>query len=130
VQPRHPALNDAFHAALEIVAGLRAELESEVEDEEASAQAYWTARIDRDELRDELRPLATEFAMKCVRQTPGVTEIVFDDLVSTAQRDPEWVSLWAAEPGEVQQCLLDMLAPIEMQLNQFHLERGERPPRR
>jgi hypothetical protein len=130
VQPRHPALNDAFHAALEIVAGLRAELESEVEDEEASAQAYCTARIDRDELRDELQPLATEFAMQCVRQAPGVTEIVFDDLVSVAQRDPEWVSLWAAEPGEVQQCLLDMLAPIELQLDQFHFERGETPPRR
>jgi hypothetical protein len=130
VPPRHPALDKAYRAALEIVAGLRAEFESEVEDEEASAQAYWTARIDRDELRDELRPLATEFAMQCVRQAPGVTEIVFDDLVSVAQRDPEWVSLWAAEPGAVQQCLLDMLAPIELQLDQFHFERGETPLRR
>jgi hypothetical protein len=40
------------------------------------------------------------------------------------------VSLWAAEPGEVQQCLLDMLAPIESQLDQFHFERGATPPRR
>jgi hypothetical protein len=130
VPPRQPALDKAYRAALEIVAGLRADAESEVEDEKASAQAYWTVRIDRDELRDELRPLATEFAMQCVRQAPGVTEIVFDDLVRVAQRDPEWVSLWAAEPGEVQQCLLDILAPIELQLDQFHFERGETPPRR
>jgi hypothetical protein len=47
-----------------------------------------------------------------------------------AQRDPEWVSLWAAEPGEVQQCLLEMLAPIELQLDKFHFERGATPPRR
>ena len=59
-----------------------------------------------------------------------MTEIAFSDLVSTAQRDPEWVSLWAAEPGEVQQCRLDMLAPIELQLDRFHFERGETPPRR
>jgi hypothetical protein len=130
VPPRHPALDKAYRAALEIVASLRADAESEVQDEEASAQVYWTMPVDREELRDELRPLATEFAMQCVRQAPGVTEIVFDDLVSVAQRDPEWVSLWAAEPGEVQQCLLDILAPIELQLDQFHFERGETPPRR
>jgi len=59
-----------------------------------------------------------------------VTEIAFSDLVSTAQWDPEWVSLWAAEPGEVQQWLLDMLEPIELQLDRFHFERGETPPRR
>ena len=59
-----------------------------------------------------------------------MTGIVFSDLVSTAQQDPEWVSLWAAEPGEVQQCLLEMLAPIELQLDQFHVQRGEAPPTR
>jgi len=130
VPPRHPALNDAFHAALEIVAGLRAEFESEVDDERASAQVYLAAPVDRVELHDEVFPLATDFTIQCVRQVPGVTEIVFDDLVSAAQRDPEWVSLWAVEPGDVQQCLLDMLAPIELQLDQFYFDRGETPPRR
>ena len=130
VPPRHPALDKAYHAALEVVASLRADAESEVQDEEASAQAYWTAQVDREELRSEVQRLATDFAIHCVREAPGVTGIVFSDLVSTAQRDPEWVSLWAAEPGEVQQCLLDMLAPIELQLDQFHFERGEAPPTR
>ena len=83
--PRHPPLGKAYRAALEIVASLRADAESEIE---------------------------------------------FGDLVSTAQRDPAWVSLWAAEPGEVQQCLLEMLAPIELQLDKFHFERGATPPRR
>ena len=130
VPPRHPALDKAYRAALEIVASLRADVESEVQDEEASAQVYWTALVDREELHFEVQSLATDFAIHCVREAPGVTEIVFSDLVSTAQRDPEWVSLWAAEPGEVQQCLLDMLAPIELQLDQFHFERGATPPRR
>ena len=61
------------------------------------------------------------------RVTDLLTECV---LAHVPQRDPEWVSLWAAEPGEVQQCLLDMLAPIELQLDQFHFERGATPPRR
>jgi hypothetical protein len=77
-----------------------------------------------------MQSLDTEFAMRCVRQVPGVTEIAFGDLESTAQRDPEWVSLWAAEPGAVQQRLLEMLAPIELQLDQFHCERGATPRRR
>jgi hypothetical protein len=130
VPPRHPALNDAYHVALEIVAGLRVDAETAVEDEEASAQVYWTARIDRETLRDEIFGLATGFAIECARQAPGVTEIEFGDLVTTAQRDPEWVSLWAAEPGDVQQHLLELLAPIEGQLDEFHVERGETPPRR
>ena len=100
-------------------------LESEVEDEEASAQVVLDGAVSIGRnFAIEVRPLATEFAMQCVRQAPGVTEIEFGDLVSAAQRDPEWVSLWAAEPGEVQQCLLDMLAPIELQLDQFRFERG------
>ena len=65
-----------------------------------------------------------------MRQAPGVTEIVFGDLVSAAEGDPEWVSLWVTEPGEVQRPLLDLLAPIEVQLEQFYLERRETPPRR
>ncbi len=128
VPPRQPALNDAFHEALEVVASLRAEVESEVEDEEASAQAYWAACIDRDVLRQEMRRLATDFAIRCVRQAPGVTEILFGDLVSSAQQEPEWVSLWAAEPAHVQQPLLDLLAPIEVQLEQFYSARKETPP--
>lgn len=116
VPPRAVALTDLYRAAVEIVAGLRAAVEAEIEDEEASAQAYWTARIDREELRDELLPLATEFAVHCVRQAPGVTEIAFGDLVSTAEGEPEWISLWSADPGEVQQHLLELLAPIEAQL--------------
>ena len=130
VPPRHPPLGKAYRAALEIVASLRADAESEVDDEVASAQVYWTAPVDREELRIEVQSLATDFAIQCVRQAPGVTEIEFGDLVSTAQRDPAWVSLWAAEPGEVQQCLLDMLAPIESQLAQFHSDRGAARPRR
>jgi hypothetical protein len=127
VPPRMPALAEVYRAALEIVAGLRAAVEAEIEDEKASAQVYWTARIDRAELRDELLPLATEFAIHCVRQAPGVTEIVFGDLVSVAEGDPEWVSLWATEPGEVQRHLLDLLAPIEVQLAQIGSERGAVP---
>jgi hypothetical protein len=30
----------------------------------------------------------------------------------------------------VQQSLLDMLAPIELQLDQFYFDRGDTPPRR
>jgi hypothetical protein len=128
VPPRSPALRDAFAAALEIVASLRANAELQVEDEEASAQVYWTACTDREQLRDEIASLAAGFAIDCVRRAPGVTEIVFGDLVSSAEGEPEWVSLWAAEPGHVQQHLLELLAPIEVQLDQFDFERGERPP--
>ena len=71
VPPRHPALGKAYRAALEIVASLRADAESEVEDEEASAQVYWTAPVDREELRIEVQSLAADFAIQCVRQARG-----------------------------------------------------------
>jgi hypothetical protein len=126
VPPRQPALNEEYRAALEIVAGFRAEAEVEIEDEEASAQAYLTAPVDREELRGELIGLGRDFAIQSVRQLPGVSEIVFGDLVSEAQQQPEWVSLWSADPGEVQRRLLDLLAPIEVQLEQFRFGRGEK----
>ena len=128
--PRQTALNEEYLLALDIVAGFRAEAEALIEDEEASAQAYLTAPIDREELRQEVFGFARDFAIRSVRQLPGVSEIVFGDLVSEALREPEWVSLWSADPGEVQRRLLDLLAPIEVQLDQFHFERGETPPRR
>jgi hypothetical protein len=36
--------------------------------------------------------------------------------------------MWADDPMAVRQHLLDLLAPLEVQLDQFYFERGERPP--
>jgi len=40
----------------------------------------WTAQVDREKLRVEVQRLATDFAIHCVREAPGVTKILFSDL--------------------------------------------------
>jgi hypothetical protein len=40
-----------------------------------------------------------------------------------------YVSLWAADRVAVSQQLLEVLARLEVQLDQFYFERGEKPPR-
>ena len=108
VPPRHPGLQAAFDAGVEVVAD---------------------PELDEVTLRSEVDGEVTDFVIGCLRAAPGVTTVVLEDPV-TASRDLEdWVSVYAADPVAVRQHLLDLLAPLEVQLDQFYFERGERPPR-
>jgi hypothetical protein len=55
--------------------------------------------------------------------------VIVEELPCRGLGTSEYVSLWAADPLAVRRSLLDLLAPLEVQLDQFYFERGETPPR-
>ena len=108
VAPRHPGLRAAFDAGVEIVAD---------------------PELDEETLRSEVDGEVTEFVIECLRAAPGVTVVVDESPVVANPEPCDYVSLFAADPVAVRQHLLDLLAPLEVQLDQFYFERGESPPR-
>ena len=69
-----------------------------------------------------------DFVMEAIRRAPGVRSIVLEEPSTAAARSDEWFSLWAEDPVAVRQHLLDLLAPMEVQLDQFYFDRGQTPP--
>jgi hypothetical protein len=111
VPPRDAALQAAYEAGRAMI---------EWSDEEAE--------IDRDDIRDAVGFGVRDFVMDAIRRAPGVTTVVLEEPVSAEARSDQWFSLWAEDPVAVRQHLLDLLAPLEVQLDQFYFERGDRPP--
>ena len=111
VPPRHAALQGAYEAG--------------------RAMIDWSgekAEIDCDDIRDAVGFGVRDFVMDAIRRAPGVMMVVLEEPVSAEARRDQWFSLWADDPVAVRLHLLDLLAPLEVQLDQFYFERGERPP--
>jgi hypothetical protein len=108
VRPRHPGLLEPFDLGCAILD------ESPTDDED---------------LTYELRGAVLDFVMEIVRRLPGVTEVVVEDRHVRGFGGGRYVSLWAADLVAVRQSLLELLAHLEVQLDQFYFERGEEPPR-
>jgi hypothetical protein len=128
VPPRHPDIREAFLCGMSFVEAAREETASRHADPRERPRAYANVEIDREALRGELSVAATEFVADRVRAAPGVTEIVLEDPVTAHPEVEEWGSMFAADPLAVRQHLLDVLAPLEVQLDQLFCDRGETPP--
>jgi hypothetical protein len=128
VPPRHPDIREAFLCGMSFVEAARNEAASQHADPDEQQRASANAEIDKEALRGELRVAVTEFVADCVRAGPGVTEIVLEDPVTAEPEVEEWGSMFAADPRAVRQYLLELMAPLERQLDQFHSDRGETPP--
>ena len=108
VQPRHPGLQAAFAVGREIVDN---------------------PELDEETLRTEIAGEVTEFVLGSVHSCRQVIRVIVEESGGRGSGISEYVSLWASDPSEVRQYLLDLLAPLEVQLDQFYFERGEPPPR-
>jgi hypothetical protein len=128
VPPRDAALQAAYEAGRAMIEWSDEEAAKNAEDEANSSRASDAAEIDRNDIRDAVGFGVRDFVMGAIRRVPGVTTVVLAEPVSTEARSDQWFSLWAADPVAVRQHLLDLLTPLEVQLDQFYFERGERPP--
>lgn len=131
VPPRHAALQAAYETGRDRIQWFREEIADRVEnsdDEYAWSRAFRSAQVDREDIRDAVGFGVRDFVMDAIRRAPGVTTVVLEEPVSAEARSDQWFSLWAEDPVAVRQHLLDLLAPLEVQLDQFYFERGERPP--
>lgn len=129
--PRHPELQAAYEDATDRIQWLREEAAERAERgdvEEAWRRAFDAAEIDRDDIRDAAMGGVHDFVMEAIRRAPGVRSIVLEEPSTAAARSDEWFSLWAEDPVAVRQHLLDLLAPMEVQLDQFYFDRGQTPP--
>jgi len=128
IPPRHPGLREAFVEGVSVVESMREDAAARSKSTEECDQAYANAQIDLEELQDVLNGTVTDFVIGCLRSAPGVVTIVLEEPVSAASETQDWVSLFSADPQEVRRHLLDLLAPLEVQLDQFSFERGARAP--
>ena len=128
VPPRHPDLKEAYEEGLGYVEETRDAAAAHCADAEEWERAYWGATIDREDLRGEMAGRAGDFVLHCLSATPGVTTVHTDEPLTAHLSAWEVVSLFAADPIAVRQHLLDVLAPLEVQLDQFRFERGEDLP--
>jgi hypothetical protein len=129
--PRHPELQAAYGDATDRIHSFREEAAERAEredDEEAWRRAFDAAVIDHDDIRDAVMAGVHDFVMEAIRRAPGVRSIVLEEPLTGAARSDEWFSFWAEDSVLVRQHLLDLLAPMEVQLDQFYFERGQIPP--
>lgn len=108
VPPRHPGLLEAYETGRDYV------LDSDIV-------------ISEEDLRGEIGGAAIQFVLTCLRAAPGVIQIEVEGRRFREFGVDRYVSLWAADPVAARQYLLDILAPLEVQLDQFYFERGETP---
>jgi hypothetical protein len=85
------------------------------------------SRVDRGEdLADVVDDMAYEaqgFAVDCLRDAPGgVVETTVTFPAITRNGISEWVTLWARDPEAVRVHLLDVLAAVEVDLEQLQSE--------
>lgn len=106
--PADPGLLAAFELGLEVVAD---------------------SGFDEDDLRSEIAGEVEHFVSECVRSAPGVTHVIDEPSVSANPEPFDYVSQFAADTIAVRQHLLDLLAPLEVQLEQLKFGRGESPAR-
>jgi len=128
IPPRHPGLQAAFLDGVSVIESMREDAAAGSNSDEEWEQAYASAEIDLDELQDVLNGCITDFVIGCLRSAPGVVTIVLEEPVSAASETHDWVSLFSADPQEVRRHLLDLLAPLEVQLDQICFERGAPAP--
>jgi len=128
VPPRHAALQGAYEAGRAMIWWSADEAAESAEDQDDSSRTNEAAEIDRDNVRDAVWYGVRDFVMEAIRRAPGVTTVVLEEPVSAEARSDQWYSMWAEDPAAVRQHLLDLLAPLEVQHDQFYFERGERPP--
>jgi hypothetical protein len=129
VPPRYAELRPAFDEGMGVIESIRDHAAKECAGDDEWERVYWGAEIDWNELRTELSGHVTDFVIGRVHSAPQVTKVIVEERPCRGLGTSEYVSLWAADPLAVRRSLLDLLAPLEVQLDQFYFERGETPPR-